>query len=414
MIVVALLSAFLLPQTAPAPEILAQIQVRGNVATPDLEMRRLTGLEIGMPVPPDLVDTVTARLRATKRFDRVEVLKRYASISDPTQVVIVVVVDEGPVSIERTNDPDHPTRVVRRRWPSLLVLPILGHESGYGFTYGARLTDADPLGRDSRLSFPATWGAEKRIATELEKRFAAGWLTRLEAGGAVSRTTNPFFDADDDRKALWLRAEHQFNASLRVRALTGWQNVSFKGASDHVASVGAEVVLDTRLDPFLARDAVFVRATISRLAFGQAAGIDRTELEGHGYIGLLGQTILVASASMDAADGPRPDYLKPLLGGPLTVRGFKTGTAAGDSLAAGSLELRVPLTSALSFGKVGVSAFLDAATVYDAGERLTDQPWRRGVGGSVWFTAAFVRVNVAVAHGIGDSTRVQFQGNLTF
>ena len=115
---------------------------------------------------------------------------------------------------------------------------------------------------------------------------------------------------------------------------------------------------------------------------------------------------------MDAADGARPDYLKPLLGGPPSVRGFKTGTAAGDSLVAGSLELRVPLTSPLSFGKIGVSAFVDAGTVYDAGQRLADQPWRRGVGGSVWFTAAFVRVNVAVAHGIGASTRVHVGGSL--
>ena len=85
-----------------------------------------------MPVAPDIVATVTARLRAAKRFDRVEVLKRYASLSDPTQIVIVVIVDEGPVSIQRTGDPDHPTRVVRRRWPNLLFFPILGSESGYG------------------------------------------------------------------------------------------------------------------------------------------------------------------------------------------------------------------------------------------------------------------------------------------
>ena len=164
-----------------------------------------------MPVAPDLVATVTARLRATKRFDRVEVLKRYASLSDPTQIVIVVQVDEGPVSIQRTDDPDHPTRVVRRRWPKLLVLPILGRESGYGFTYGARLTHPDPVGSDSRLSFPMTWGAQKRIGAEFEKRFTDGWLTRLEAGGTVSRRTNPLFDADDDRAGVWLRAEHQFN-----------------------------------------------------------------------------------------------------------------------------------------------------------------------------------------------------------
>lgn len=415
MIVVALLSALLFPQTAAPPEVVTQIQVRGNVATSDLDVRRLAGLEIGMPVAPDLVATVTARLRATKRFERVEVLKRYASLSDPTQIVIVLIVDEGAVSIQRTDDPDHPTRVVRRRWPNLLALPILGYESGYGLTYGVRLTHPEPLGRESRLSIPATWGARKRIGAELEKRYPDGWLTRVETGGTVSRRTNPHFDADDDRASLWFRGEHQFNRSLRVRALTGWQRVSFEDVPDRVASVGAEVILDTRLDPFLARDAVFLRATRSRLAFSNRDGVNHTELEGHGYLGLIGQTILVASARMDGADGSLPDYLKPLFGGPTSVRGFKVGAAAGDSLVAGTLELRVPLTSPLRrFGKLGVTAFVDTGTVYNNGQRLTDAPWQQGVGGSVWFTAAFLRVDIAVAHGVRASTRVHFQGNLTF
>ena len=137
-------------------------------------------------------------------------------------------------------------------------------------------------------------------------------------------------------------------------------------------------------------------------------------LEAHGYLGLFGQTILVASARKDGADGPLPDNLRPLFGGPSSVRGFRTGTASGDSLVAGSLELRVPLTSPLSFAKIGVSAFMDAGTVYDSGQRFVDQPLERGVGGSVWIAAAFLRFNVAVAHGVGASTRVHVGGNLTF
>jgi hypothetical protein len=39
---------------------------------------------------------------------------------------------------------------------------------------------------------------------------------------------------------------------------------------------------------------------------------------------------------------------------------------------------------------------------------------KRGFGASVWCAAAFLRVNVAVAHGIGSSTRVHASGNLTF
>jgi hypothetical protein len=409
-----LLAVLLAPQAPPPPEILAQVQVRGNVATPDDEVRRLAGLEIGTPVAPDLTVTAAERLRATRRFERVDVLKRYASLTDPTQIVVVVIVDEGAVSIQRTGDPANPTRLVRRRWPNLLFMPVFSSESGYGVTYGARLTYPEPAGRDSRISLPITWGGWKRIAAEFEKRIEGGWLTRIEAGGSVSRRINPFFDANDDRVAVWFRPERQITPALRVRALTGWQDVSFQSVSDRFASLGAEVIFDTRLDPFLARDAVFLQASRSRLAFSHRQAVNWTALEAHGYVGLFGQAILVASAKKDGADRPLPDVLRPLFGGPSSVRGFKTGTASGDSLVAGSLELRVPLTSPLSVGKVGVAAFVDAGTVYNAGERLGDQRLQRGVGVSVWLAAAFLRFNVALAHGIGASTRVHVGGNLTF
>ena len=89
-------------------EILAAIRVQGNVATTDEEVRRLAGLAIGAPIGPETLNEVATRLRAAKRFDRVEVLKRFASITDPTQIVLVILVDEGPVRIEMTGDPNQP------------------------------------------------------------------------------------------------------------------------------------------------------------------------------------------------------------------------------------------------------------------------------------------------------------------
>ena len=97
-----------------------------------------------------------------------------------------------------------------------------------------------------------------------------------------------------------------------------------------------------------------------------------------------------------------------MLGGTANLRGFRAGTAVGDTLTAASAELRVPITSPLSFGKLGVSVFVDTATVYDEGGRLTDQRFDRGVGAGVWFSAAFLRMNLSVARGLGHSTRVNF------
>ena len=399
---------------AQPAEVISEIQVRGNVVTPDEELVRLAGVTIGMPMASDTVAVVAERLRATKRFERVEVLKRYASISDPTRIALVLIVDEGPVTIQATGDPDRPTRVVRRRRLNLLFLPVLDGEDGYGITYGLRVAVPNPAGADSRLSFPATWGGEKRAAAEIEKRFDQGPLTRIDGGASVSRKTNPFFQEDDDRTGVWARGERQALRSLRFGATVGWQHVSFQGATDQVVDAGAEAVLDTRLDPWLARNAVYARAAQHRFAFGNQAAVDRTDLETRVYLGLLGQTILVASAQRSAADGPLPNYLKAILGGQDSLRGFRAGTAVGDTLVAGSVEVRVPLTSPLRLGKVGVSGFTDAGTAYDHGGRFEDQAVKRGFGASVWCAAAFLRVNVAVAHGIGSSTRVHASGNLTF
>jgi len=141
-------------------ETVAAIQIQGNTVTPDEEMRRLAGVQLGMPFDATTLDAVAARLKATKHFDRVEVRKRFASIDDPSQITLVIVVDEGPVKIVMTGDPDRPTKVVRKRLPTLMPYPILSREDGYGFTYGARLTLAEPrrLGKNSRLTFPVSWG----------------------------------------------------------------------------------------------------------------------------------------------------------------------------------------------------------------------------------------------------------------
>jgi hemolysin activation/secretion protein len=86
-----------------------------------------------------------------------------------------------------------------------------------------------------------------------------------------------------------------------------------------------------------------------------------------------------------------------LLGGSATVRGYRAGHRAGDGLALLSAEARLPLTSPLNVGRFGVKAFVDAGATWDAGTRLADQRFDRGIGGGVYFGAAVVTANVDVA-----------------
>jgi outer membrane protein assembly factor BamA len=418
-------------QTTAQQAVVAGIQVQGNTATPDEEVRRLADVRIGMPVDDTTIEAVAARLRAAKRFERVEVLKRFASIADASQIMLVIIVDEGPVKIVMTGDPDHPTRVVRKRLPNLLILPILGREDGYGFTYGARLTLPDPnwMGKRSRITFPLSWGGTKRAGIDLEKRIDGGLLDRVTAGGSISRRTNPAFQQDDDRTRLFVRGEREFARTLRLGAATGWQRASFEGVADRFAQIGGDVTLDTRVDPVLPRNAVYARAEWEHLRFGDRplatpsepggyagyqGSANRSELDGRGYLGVVGQLVLAGRVLREDSDRPLPPYLQPQLGGLDNLRGFRTGSAVGDTLVAMSAELILPLTSPLKIGRMGVTAFVDRGTVYNKGERFSDQTLKEGYGGSVWFAAAFLRLNIAVAHGRGASTRVHVGGNVTF
>jgi outer membrane protein assembly factor BamA len=416
MVVVALLLAGGQPH-----ETVTAIEVHGNTATSDAEIRTLSGLEIGAPFGPTTIQDTTARLEMTKRFQRVEVLKRYASIADPSQVLVVVIVDEGAVRIEMTNDPSHPTRVVHDRNLKLLFMPVVSHEDGYGTAYGVRMTRRDPAGAQSRLSIPLTWGGDKRAALEFDKIFDTVAVGRVLAGASMSRRTIPFFDQDDDRARLWVRGERDVLPHLRIGATAAVQHDAFVDEHDSLVQTGADVTLDTRIDPVLPRNAVFARVAWDRFAVRPQGrpgdndySVNRIDLDARGYVGVFRQNVLAVRAYKTDSDAPLPAYLKPLLGGLANLRGFAAGTAVGDTLVATSAELIVPLTSPLSIGKFGVNTFVDAAAIYDKGSFLADQTWKQGYGGGVWFSAAFLRRNVVVAHGRGSTTRVHFGANLSF
>ena len=404
------------PATAaaePPLERIVEITVHGNVLTPDDEVRRLAALETGMPIGSTTVEDAAARLRASKKFRTVDVRKRYASIADPTQIAIVILVDEGAVHLERSGD-DGSTRVVKDRLPHVMFLPILNAEDGYGVSYGVRFALPNRMGPNSRIAFPLSWGGERQAAIELDKQLSTARLTRLTGGAGFSRRVNPFYDEPDARGRVWARAERELVKSLRAGVNGAWQHVAFGDTTDDLVRGSVDVTLDTRLDPMLARNAVYARAALERIGFGSRAAVDLTSVDVRGYLGLIGQTVLVGRVRHDRTDGPLPPYLKLPFGGIGTVRGFKAGIRVGDQAAAASIELLVPLTSPLKFARFGVSGFMDAGAAYDYGERFQDQRLMRGVGGSVWMTATFIRLSVAVAHGIGASTRVHVGGTVSF
>ncbi len=403
-------------QAAATPEVIAGIHVHGNHVTTNEEILTLAGVAVGMPFAADTLAVVERRLRASGKFETVEILKRFASISDPSRITLVIIVNEGPVRIrfDRAPDGERVARVVRRTgFRNLMFLPILDAQDGYGLTYGVTSSMARVTGNRSRLSVPLSWGGTKRAAVELEKNFVTGLVTRVELGAAVQRRTNPAFEIDDDRQQVWARAERAMGP-VRLGGTAGWQRVTFAEIQDEFRSIGADVVVDTRLDPTFPRHAVLASARWERLTFDAGHTLHRTRLEARGYLGLVRQTVLALRVTREGANGPQPRYLQPLMGGWSSLRGFEAGRFAGDIVVTGSAELLVPLRSPLSSGRLGISAFVDTGVAYLHGQRFRDQTRQTGIGGSVWMTARVFRLSLSVAHGRGASTRVNFGGGLTF
>ena len=413
------------PAIVAQQERIVAIQVHGNTLTPDAEIILASGLSEGA-FSDDLLAQATARLKTTKRFERVEVLKRYASISDATQIVIVIQVDEGPVRIASPvpGVPDVPgvpgrsPRAVKRGPVNIMFVPLLDAEDGYGLTYGAQMAITGHRNTSSRLVVPLSWGGDKRAAAEFQKEFAPRFAPQLKAGALVQRRTHPFFKEHADRKRVWGRAEWQLVKPLRAGSTLAWQKSSLLDRDDTTRSIGGDLVLDTRLDPVMPRNAVYARAVVERLTFGEGAIGDRaivkTELEGNGYIGLFRGNVLALRVLREDMNRSAPPYFKSILGGSSNLRGFRAGYGVGDTLVAGSVELRMPLTSPLNIARFGTSVFVDAATAYDKGQKFRDQRLRKGVGAGLWASAALFRISLMVAHGIGEGNRVHFGAGLTF
>ena len=391
-------------------EVVTDIQVHGNLVTTDDELRRMTGVVIGTPFEPAMIDAVVDRLRGTKRFESVQVLKRFASIADPSQIVLVVIVDEGRVKIAKTNDPEHPYRTERNRWPRLMYAPIFGISDRYGVTYGVRVAIPDVLGADSRVSFPFAWGGEKQAGIDFDKSRHGGFFDRVRGGLDWSRRTHPVYDEEVERVGLTVRGEHWFRPQLRLGFTGAIEHDTFGLEHDDFGRFGVDFVVDTRVDPALPRNAVYGRAAWTHLA-----GAAQSELDGRAYLGAIGQLILGVRGQRTAADPSLPVYLKPIFGGAANVRGFDAGTVVGDTLTATSVEAILPLTASLRFARLGVSAFADGGQV-SCGPELPpcDESWKRGFGGSVWIAATVLRFDVAVAHGIGAATHVIVGGNVSF
>ena len=390
-------------------ERITEIRVHGNHTTPDADIVALSGLTAGGPANPERLRDAERALRETGRFEAVEIRRRYLSIADASQILLMIVVDEHPAvsALDLTPGP------MKKLGAASMWLPIVHHQDGYGLTYGARVSFKDALGNRSRVSVPMTWGGERRVAVEGERLFD-GPVSIVRGGVSVYRRVNPHFEEPDTRREVRLGAERRITDWFRIGADARVAAVKFgfDYEATHTAG-GVHAVVDTRIDPSFPRDAIHARIGWERLAF-PASRANRWLTDVRGYVGIGGSRVLALRGQLAHSNTALPFAEQPLLGGSDSLRGYATGYRAGDNMAAGTIEIRQPLNSPLSVGRFGVKAFVDAGTTWAAGRRMGDQPFDRGVGGGIYFGAGPFMMDLDVARPEEGRARAHFGMGVTF
>ncbi|HXW08767.1 MAG TPA: BamA/TamA family outer membrane protein [Vicinamibacterales bacterium] len=397
------------------PERIVELRVHGNAFLPDDAVLELAGVTLGQSMPADGVDGIERRLKASGRFQTVEVRKRFRSLSSTAEVVLVLLVHERPGVTEASPDVRPAARPWQRLRSRLMFLPIVSYADGYGFTYGGRISTVDLLGTGERLSLPLTWGGTRRAALEFERTFERGPLTLIRSSGGISQRENPHFGIDDQRVEVRARAERHVAGVVRTGFEASQSSVEFGTINDPLWAIGADAVLDTRADPAFPRNAVVLGAGWTGLHVRDRHRIDRYTTDARGYLGIFRQIVLAGRVRYTAADATLPPYERLLLGGSETLRGFRTGTFDGDRLLAASAEIRVPITSVLSNARLGLTGFYDAGAAWNFDQRRTDATWHRGAGAGLFLIAPFISLNLDVARGLktGD-TRVHLSSGFAF
>jgi outer membrane translocation and assembly module TamA len=295
-----------------------------------------------------------------------------------------------------------------------MVSPSLEYVDGYGFIAGGRLSFVNVLGKGGHVVAPLTVGSTRQAGIELDKTFGGGSVQRVRGGYAIISRENPGYDIRDLRNDFWVEGSRQFGRVFNASTRAGWADVSFGDVHDQLVTGGARITVDTRVNTAFPRNAVYGSAAWEALVPDSGSTVNRYTLDGQAYVGFIGSTVLALRARTETADAPLPVYERGLLGGFGSLRGFKAGSFTGDNLATASLELRVPFHSPLRLGQTGLTIFGDAGAAYEHGVKLADAPFEYGVGGGWYLRVPLFQLEVDVAYGFDNGTRVHVTAGFKF
>ncbi len=401
--VIGLLALVFLCGAAPSERRIDSIRVHGNHETPDPDVLQIAAIAPGDPFGDGDAELIKKRLTSSGRFAEVDIRVRYRGLDESSDVALVIVVRE------------------KRSVPSrFMVGPIFKLSDEYGITIGANLALVDLFTEGGRLSFPLSWGGERRVAIRgdfpLQKLGQGRTTHHIRFFTDRERTVNPHFDIPDNR----FKIGAGLTSRLRFLSLGfegDWTDVSFEPWEERFVTLGASAIIDTRVDASVPGDAVYLGIGWRHYFFQEGVerpDVNRLSFDLRGYKRLIGRSLLAAQFYTHLSDSPLPAYEQPFLGGGATLRGTKAGRFIGDNIAHGTVELRLPLTSPLSFYRAGVHFFYDTGAVFDNGQRLRDSEFHHGVGVGCFLRIAVIGVRADVGWDLEGGTRFHVGSGFRF
>jgi hemolysin activation/secretion protein len=150
---------------------------------------------------------------------------------------------------------------------------------------------------------------------------------------------------------------------------------------------------------------VWGRAAVERLDV--VTGVRRRlRADASAALGLPFGTAVTVRGFITSADGALPRYEQTMIGGGLATRGYRRGYRVGDNAAGASVSLAYPFGSPLAIVRHGVRTFVDWGATYDAGTKVGDATFDRGVGVGWFANLMAVNAYVDVGRARGGDWRV--------
>jgi outer membrane protein insertion porin family len=355
--------------------LIQKIALYGNKKTKDhIILRELKSRE-GAPLSESELRKDRAWLLRQGFLKRVEFQMKRGS--DEMQRVLLLVVQE------------------KRLWS---ISPIVSNNDLFGWYAGFRASINNGWGRRNQIEATFQIGGIQYYAFSWNDPWFGGSL-RLFAGLEISHSIfdyrysdykSDFYEKDTEASFTLGKA---IGRKLAVGIRTGIESIwvgdtTVTYSNTHIdrLTVGEFFIrFDSRDWPQYPRTGVYLTASSKWSGLFQPHGFRRTGLDFRFYSPVYNDNVLALQTVVEISDGTVPVYRRIHLGGAKTIRGYPTGSLAGENSLLMSLEYRFPILyernplAGIHVGYIGV-LFIDAATTWFKHETILKDSIRKSAG----------------------------------